>query len=116
MNLLGDGIANESVQQTKQVVKLTVDGETSNYPVYRVRLNNLFFNDQNDRIATWISQYKAENGEDSLSREDLEHYNDVIQSFIEKSNPEKIKQTQENRWANNRWKQKVYLSKKPVER
>ncbi|WP_173434576.1 hypothetical protein [Sharpea azabuensis] len=110
MNLLGDGIANESVQQTKQVVKLTVDGETSNYPVYRVRLNNLFFNDQNDRIATWISQYKAENGEDSLSREDLEHYNDVIQSFIEKSNPEKIKQTQENIKLVNQQKYGVVLN------
>lgn len=63
MNLLKDGIENESVQLTSQVVKLTVDGITSNYQVYRVRLDNLYFNDQNDRIATWISQYKAEYGE-----------------------------------------------------
>ncbi len=27
---------------------------------------------------------------DSLSRDDLQHYNDVIQEFIEKSNPERI--------------------------
>ncbi|WP_022769085.1 ParB/RepB/Spo0J family partition protein [Butyrivibrio sp. NC2007] len=96
MNLLRDGIADESVQMTEQVVKLTVDGVTSNYPVYRVRLDKLFYNDQNDRIATWISQYKAEHGEDSLSREDAKKYNDVIQSFIEKSNPDKMKTTQEN--------------------
>ena len=96
MNLLHEGVENESVQLTQQVVKLTVDGITSNYPVYRVRLDNLFFNDQNDRIATWISQYKAEHGEECLSRDNLVHYNDVIQDFIEKSNPEKIKQTQEN--------------------
>lgn len=110
MNLLRDGIENESVQLTQQVVKLTVDGVTSNYPVYRVRLGNLFFNDQNDRIATWISQYKAEHGENSLSRNDLVYYNDVIQEFIEKSNPEKIKQTQENIRLLNQQKYGVVLS------
>lgn len=96
MNLLTDGIQNESVLKTDQVVKLTVDGETTNYPVYRVRLDNLYFNDQNARIATWISQYKAEHGENSLSRDNLEHYNGVIHGFIEKSNPEKMKSTQQN--------------------
>ena len=110
MNLLREGIENESVQLTQQVVKLTVDGVTSNYPVYRVRLSNLFFNDQNDRIATWISQYKAENGEDSLSREDLEHYNSVIQSFIERSNSDKIKQTQDNIKLVNQQKYGVVLN------
>lgn len=110
MNLLKDGIENESVQLTEQVVKLTVDGITSNYPVYRVRLGNLYFNDQNDRIATWISQYKAEHGEDSLSRDDLIHYNDVIQEFIEKSNPERIRQTQENIKLLNQQKYGVVLN------
>lgn len=110
MNLLRDGIENESVQLTPQVVKLTVDGITSNYPVYRVRLDNLFFNDQNDRIATWISQYRAEYGEDSLSRDDLEHYNAVIQEFIEKSNPDKLKQTQENIRLLNQQKYGVVLN------
>lgn len=110
MNLLKDGIANESVQKTQQVVKLTVDGETSNYPVYRVRLDNLFFNDQNDRIATWISQYKAEHGEESLDRDNVDHYNDVIQEFVEKSNLDKIKQTQENIKLLNQQKYGVVLN------
>lgn len=110
MNLLQDGVANESVQLTEQVVKLTVDGVTDNYPVYRVRLDNLFFNDQNDRIATWISKYKAENGENSLSRENIGHYNDVIQDFITKSNPDKMKQTQENIKLLNQQKYGVVLN------
>lgn len=110
MNLLHEGVENESVQLTQQVVKLTVDGITSNYPVYRVRLDNLFFNNQNDRIATWISQYKAEHGEECLSRDNLVHYNDVIQDFIEKSNPEKIKQTQENIRLLNQQKYGVVLN------
>lgn len=96
MNLLQEGITNGTVIKTTQVIKMTVDGITDNYPVYQVRLENLFYNDQNDRIATWISQYKAEHGEDSLSREDVETYNSEIQKFIEKSNPERLKQTQAN--------------------
>lgn len=96
MNLLIEGIQNKTVLATDQMVKLTVDGVTDTYPVYRVRLNNLYYNDQNDRIATWISQYKAENGDISLNRDNIERYNDVIQSFIVKSNEDKIKLTQEN--------------------
>lgn len=96
MNLLIEGIQNKTVLATDQMVKLTVDGVTDTYPVYRVRLNNLYYNDQNDRIATWISQYKAEHGDNSLNRDNIEHYNDVIQSFIVKSNEDKIKLTQEN--------------------
>lgn len=96
MNLLKDGIENQSVQKTTNITKMTVDGITSDYPIYRIKLDNLFYNEHNDRIATWISQYKAENGEDSLNREDLDKYNAVIQAFIEKSNPEKMKETQEH--------------------
>ena len=110
MALLDEGIENGTVQLTEQVVKLTVDGITDNYPVYRVRLENLFFNDRNDRIATWISQYKAEKGEDSLQDISREEYNDIIQSFIEKSNPERIKQTQENIRLLNQQKYGVVLN------
>ena len=57
-NLLKDGLGTV-VETTGLSRKLTIDGITKAYPVYRVRLNQLFYNDQNDRIATWISQYKA---------------------------------------------------------
>ena len=110
MALLDEGIGNGTVQLTEQVVKLTVDGITDNYPVYRVRLENLFFNDRNDRIATWISQYKSEKGEDSLQDTSCEEYNDIIQSFIEKSNPERLKQTQENIRLLNQQKYGVVLN------
>ena len=94
MKLLQEGIQKGTVIKTSQVVKMTVDGITDNYPVYRVRLEELFYNDQNDRIATWISQYKAENGAESLAQYDREEYNSVIHEFIEKSNPDRLKQTQ----------------------
>lgn len=110
MSLLSEGLKNESVQETDQKVKLTVDGITDTYTVYRVRLSELFFNDQNDRIATWISQYKAENGDDALENISRENYNTIIQSFIENSNKDRMKQTQENIRLLNQQKYGVVLN------
>ena len=56
MNLLKDGIAQHTVEKTTLTRKLTLDGLTKAYPVYKVRLDQLFYNEQNDRISTWISQ------------------------------------------------------------
>jgi len=94
MNLLQEGIRNGTVIETTLTRKLTLDGITQSYPVYKVRLDMLYFNDQNDRIATWISEYKATNGELNIS--DRKTYNTVIEGFIVKSNPEAIKKTKAN--------------------
>lgn len=96
MNLLQEGILNGTVIRTDRATKMVVDGLTETYPIYQVRLSNLFFNDQNDRIATWLSQFRAENGDVALNKDDLEAYNDIIQGFITESNPERLKQTQIN--------------------
>lgn len=96
MNLLQEGLSNGTVIKTDRATKMIVDGLTDTYPIYQVRLENLYFNDQNDRIATWISQYKADNGVDSLNKDDIEHYNTVIQSFITQSNPDRLRQTELN--------------------
>lgn len=96
MNLLQDGIVKGTVLKTDRAVKMTVDGLTDTYPIYQIRLDNLYFNDQNDRIATWISQYKSDNRVDTFDMDNLEYYNDVIQDFITKSNPDRLKQTQIN--------------------
>lgn len=66
------------------------------YPVYRVGLDYLYYSDQNDRIATWITRYEAENGTDSLSELNVEIYNHIIENFIRESNPEAINKTQKN--------------------
>lgn len=54
MNLLKEGIEQGVVIKTEMTTKLTIDGITKVYPVYQVRLDYLYYNDQNDRIATWI--------------------------------------------------------------
>lgn len=96
MNLLNEGIIGDYVKKTDLTRKLTIDGITDIYPVYKVKLDYLFYNDQNDRIATWISQYKAEHGITKLDMTDFEAYNNIIEDFIIKSNPEAIKNTRLN--------------------
>lgn len=96
MNLLTDGIAQEVVFPTQLTRKLTIDGVTSAYPVYRVRLDQLYYNDQNDRISTWISKYKAEHDGQGPSTAQRDAYNKLIETFIVESNPESIRKTQNN--------------------
>lgn len=95
MNLLTDEVSG-LVERTEMTRKLTIAGKTKLYPVYRVRLDALFYNDQNDRIATWLEEYRSEHNGQDISRDDIEAYNDQIEKFIVASNPEKIKQTENN--------------------
>lgn len=81
MNLLNDGIKSKAVMPTQSTKKLSIDNHTQVYPVYKIRLDQLYFNDQNDRIATWISQYKAEHTDVALESLSHSDYNDIIQVY-----------------------------------
>ena len=96
MNLLREGIDQKAVVKTALTRKLTVDGLTKAYPVYKVRLDWLFYNDQNDRIATWISQYKSEHDGQIPDISERAAYNNIIEEFIVASNPDAIRKTQAN--------------------
>ncbi|MEG0125861.1 MAG: hypothetical protein RR816_07235, partial [Clostridia bacterium] len=96
MNLLIAGIKDKAVLLTEASKKLTVDNHTQSYQVYKIRLDNLYYNDQNDRIATWISQYKAEHNVEEIDPSDKEQYNAIIHKFITDSNPDALKKTQTN--------------------
>lgn len=89
-------IGSDAVEKTTLTRKVTFAGKTEVYPVYKVRLDLLYYNDQNDRIATWISSYESENGKDSLSGLNKDIYNRVIEDFVVESNPESIRRTQTN--------------------
>ena len=84
------------VEKTLMTRKVAFGGKTVLYPVYRVRLDALYYNDQNDRIATWITRYEAENGAGALDGLDPAIYNMVIENFIVDSNEEAIRRTQKN--------------------
>lgn len=84
------------VSKTSLSRKLTLGGVTKAYPVYRVRLDQLFYNDQNDRIATWITQYKNDTSNRPFSELSREEYNKIIEGFIVDSNPGAIEKTKNN--------------------
>lgn len=96
MNLLKEGLEQKAVQKTTLTRKVTLDGRTDAYPVYRVRLDWLFYNDQNDRIATWISQYRSQHDGKAPDPAQRESYNEIIEQFIVESNPDAIRKTQTN--------------------
>lgn len=84
------------VEKTSLTRKLTLGGITKAYPVYRVRLDHLFYNSQNDRIVTWISQYTTSHEGVSIDQLDRESLNSIIEKFIIESNPDAISKTKNN--------------------
>ena len=89
-------IGTDAVQKTGLTKKVNYNGKTEIYPVYRVRLDHLYYNDYNDRIATWITKYESENGNGSLSELHRDTYNYIIENFIYESNHESINLTKTN--------------------
>ncbi len=96
MNLLKEGITEGAVIKTDISRKITIGGLTQTRPVYKIRLDKLFYNDLNDRIATWISQYKNEHGGNAPDTSNREVYNSIIESFVVESNPKSITETKDN--------------------
>ena len=90
--------------------KLNVDGKTSAYPVYKIRLDQLRYNTQNDRIATWVSEYQEEHGEGSLDELDTEELNEIIEGYIQESDPEKLNATKKSIRENDQQEPGVVLS------
>lgn len=95
-NLLNEGVEKNYVIKTDQRKKYNIGGQTMVYDIYKIDLDALYFNDKNDRIATWISKYKAEHDNQDFNTNDRENYNSTIQEFIVDSNPSAIDRTQSN--------------------
>jgi hypothetical protein len=89
IDLIGVDIA-----KTDGTRKLTIKGETQNYPVYKIPLKYLYYNDQNGRISTHISKYIDEHG--SFNFDDLEVYNNIVHDFIVNSNKQALRDTKNN--------------------
>lgn len=96
MNSLKEAIETNVVVPNNTQKRLVIDNISKSHEVYKIRLDQLYYNDQNDRIATWISQYKLENNISHFDISDKEVYNDQIHDFITDSNPEALRKTQTN--------------------
>lgn len=74
--------------------KMNIKGQIKHMDVYSIPLNMLYYNDQNDRIATYISKYDSENS--SIQNLSLNDYNNKIEEFIIKSDKQKFNDTMNN--------------------
>ena len=89
-------INRDELIKTDLTTRLTVNGITDTYDVYKIKLDKLYYNDQNDRIATWISKYKADNHLESFDLSNTEEYNKIIANFIKESDEKAFKKTRNN--------------------
>lgn len=84
----------KGVTETRAIKKVSFGGRVEEFPVYRVNLKHLFYNDKNDRVATWMSQYIEENGK--LNKNNFEDYNNIVENFIVNSNKNAFTKTKNN--------------------
>lgn len=94
--ILEKGLRENFIFKTDMTKRLVIDNISDTYPVYKIKLDQLYYNDQNDRIATWVSQYKADNNIDCFDMENKEEYNAIIHDFVTESNREALRKTQNN--------------------
>ena len=90
MNLLCD----LNLRETGGIKKLSIQGETRSFKVYRIPIDNLIYNKKNGRIATYVSQYIDEGKE--FPEDNVIEFNNIIEEYIQKSNPEALKKTKAN--------------------
>lgn len=74
--------------------KLTIQGMTKIFDVYRIPIEHLIYNKKNGRIATYVSQFIDEGNEFPMGDNDA--FNKIIEDYIEKSNPDALKKTKAN--------------------
>lgn len=79
---------------TDKFKTLVINKRSDSYPVYRVPLKYLFYNDQNDRISTEIVRYISENHTEIPT--DRDKYNMLFEKFIVESKEDAIIKTQKS--------------------
>lgn len=67
-------------------VKLTYKGQPKVFQTYNVPITQLFFNDLNGRIATFISSYKANKSNTPIQDLSINTYNKKFRQFVLESN------------------------------
>ena len=74
--------------------KLSIQGQTKTFDVYRVPIEYLIYKKKNGRIATYVSQFIDEGKE--FPEDDINAFNNIIEKYIEQSNPDALKKTKTN--------------------
>lgn len=90
---LNELIKNGDIEKTTLKRRLTIGGETKDYPVYKFPLEYLYYNDQNGRINTVYHRYISDHGK--LTPEiGNSKYNEIFERFIYESKKQALKNTQ----------------------
>ena len=90
---LNELIKNGDIEKTTLKKRLTIGGETKDYPVYKFPLEYLYYNDQNGRINTVYHQYISNHGKLTPEIGDSK-YNEIFERFIYESKKQALKDTQ----------------------
>ncbi len=94
MKATGNLLKEPGVEQIDRFKTLVIEKKSASYPVYKVPLKCLYYNDKNDRISTELIRYLSENHTELPS--EIEEYNNVFENLIYKSNPDKLNKTKKS--------------------
>lgn len=86
-------IEKSDIEKTTLTKRLTIGGETKDYPVYKFPLEYLYYNDQNGRINTVYHQYISNHGR-LIPEVGDSNYNEIFEKFIFESKKQALKDTQ----------------------
>lgn len=76
--------------------KIVIGGRSEEREVYRINIHDLFYNDENGRIATYMAEYNS-NHDQPISSLSFEEYNKIIMEYVKKSGSStKYKTTKDN--------------------
>ncbi|HFI0116322.1 TPA: ParB N-terminal domain-containing protein [Streptococcus suis] len=85
-------IENGEIEKTDLTKRLTIDGQSKTYPVYKFPLEYLYYNDQNGRINTTYYQYIAKHGRIKPEPGNSK-YNEIFEDFVYKSKEKALEET-----------------------
>lgn len=88
----------DKVSVTEQTKRIHIGGVIKDLPVYRISIDELFYNDQNDRIASQISEHIDKNKLEKfeIDFENIEEYNNLVAEFIKEANLPAFEKTKNN--------------------
>ncbi len=94
---MNNNIDLKSIRETQTPVgtkKMNINGTKKTMEVFRIPLDMLYYNDQNDRIATYISKYNSE--KKNITDLPMEERNSIIENYIIASDKEGFNTTKNN--------------------
>ena len=91
-----DGVRDGTVRETDISKQININGYNETFFVYEIQLDKLYYNDKNDRIASYINYYRYVHNDQLTSRNNIEEYNKLMGGYIRNSNSKKLDATKQS--------------------